>query len=431
MSMPTDPVRRQQLRNFGVVVVFALAYLTLMALPNTKGAKTAEMLYWSSQDENMTYGIVVKMLDFDPDIHVTWGRLIIYGDYHYGYPFYLASFLVLLPLRLILGPEYIQHLQLVMFLLRMFISVLPMLVAILLLVYLQTRFRSLWGALGMTVFLAAIPAIVRQNLSWWHPDALTILCVVLTIFFLERDRLRFGRFFWLAAAACGMATAIKLLGVWFVLTIPLYLLAGLLQKRVRWGRALLLGAGFTLVLAAVTVISNPFVFYKVPRERMLEIQQFKTQELEYGYSHDDPKYYQHGPQWWAWTLKRMFGPLVGLLLLLGGLVIGTLAGPNRFVNRLILSWGLPLGVYLLWFVAPKPDHYILPVLLPLMSAGLGSIGLLWQAMRDMPRIGQRLAAWFTAYVTLFLFAAILVRTYLPLDIELWLQQWHIEKTLGY
>ncbi|MBN1373449.1 MAG: DUF2029 domain-containing protein [Anaerolineaceae bacterium] len=415
----SDADKKRTRQNIGVVLFITLMYFVLMGLPNSNGSAT--------QDEAITYPIVVKMLDFDPDPHITLGRLIIYGDYHYGYLFYLSSFLVLLPMRLILGPEYIQQFALMMFLLRMFISVLPMLVAILLLVQMQTGFRNLWGSLGMTVFLLAVPAVVRQNIAWWHPDALAILCVVLTIYFLNRDRLRFGRFFWLAAATCGLATAIKLLGVWFVLTIPAYLIAGWTQKQIKVGRVFLLGLGFTAVMAAVTVLSNPFVFYESPRQRMIEIQTYKTQELKYGYSHDDPYYYQHGPVFWEWTLKNRFGPLALLLALLGGLAAGALWGERRFVNRVILSWCMPLGVYLLWFVAPKPDHYILPVMLPLFSGGLGSLGLLWDAARESKRGWLRWLAWIGLAAAVIVLVAVLVTNYLPTDRRFWLEHWLVER----
>ncbi len=59
-----------------------------------------------------------------------------------------------------------------------------------------------------------------------------MLFVTLTIFFLDRDRLRFGRNFYLAAAACGMATAIKLLGAFFFLTIPVVVILGILQRKI-------------------------------------------------------------------------------------------------------------------------------------------------------------------------------------------------------
>ena len=52
------------------------------------------------------------------------------------------------------------------------------------------------------------------------------------------------------------------------------------------------------------------------------------------------------------------------------LLSGCIWGPNRLLNRLILLWILPFSIYLFYFVAVKPDHYWLPVMLPLYSAAL-------------------------------------------------------------
>jgi hypothetical protein len=40
------------------------------------------------------------------------------------------------------------------------------------------------------------------------------------------------------------------------------------------------------------------------------------------------------------------------------------------LNRLILTYIIPQTIYLFYFVAPKPDHYFMPVMLPMFSAML-------------------------------------------------------------
>ena len=42
----------------------------------------------------------------------------------------------------------------------------------------------------------------------------------------------------------------------------------------------------------------------------------------------------------------------------------------------MLGWAIPYSIYLLWFVAVKPDHYWLPILIPVFSAALN----LWDAL---------------------------------------------------
>ncbi len=399
------------------MVLLGLAYFIIFIPPNARGA--SDIPHFVSGDEAVDYPYVVHMLEPSQDIHELWWRLIIYGDYHYGYPFYLASFLSLLPLRLATGDSFFANVQLNLLILRQATSVLPIILAAVVLVYLQTRFRKPLAAAGLMLFLLFIPGVVRQSIQWWHPDAMAVLCVVLTIFFLDRDRLRFGRNFWLAAVFCGLATAIKLQGVFFVLTIPGYILAGVIKKVIRWQRAALAALGFVMLMSVTIVASNPFLFYASQREKLVRVQTQKQQDITLGYTHDDPYYYQKGPQFWTWTLENRYGPVPLLILLAAGVAAGCAWGTNRSLNLLILSWSIPLSVYLLYFVAPKPDHYWLPVMLPLFSTPAGGLGMLHRGWRsDQPRWAKIAAG----AALLIAFAALLLWTAsnLSIDIQLWL-----------
>ena len=128
---------------------------------------------------------------------------------------------------------------------------------------------------------------------------------------------------------------------------------------------------------------------------MLEIQRQKNYEMTYGYTHDDPTYYQKGPQWWEDNLTQWYGPPAFLLFLSLSLIIGCLTGEERFLNRIILLWSLPYSVYLLYFVAPKPHHYWFPAMIPLFSALLNLTSALESPVSAEPKrahlikIGQR------------------------------------------
>ncbi len=98
-----------------------------------------------------------------------------------------------------------------------------MIVAAGLLTYIQTRFRDMYRSIGLFVFLMLIPAVMVNNL-WWHPDSLAVLSAVLMLFFLDRDALKLGKSFFIAAAICGVAVGIKYTGVFFVLSILVYLI---------------------------------------------------------------------------------------------------------------------------------------------------------------------------------------------------------------
>ena len=149
--------------------------------------------------------------------------------------------------------------------------------------------------------LFSVRGIVRSNIQWWHPDALSVLAVVATIFFLERDRLRFGRNFYFAAAACGVAAGIKLAGFFFVLSIAGYLIAGLVQKKLTTGQFIKAGVFFVLVMLAAIVIVNPVVYNSGARAEIVKVQIYKSGELDKGYTHDAAIYYSKGPQWWEWS----------------------------------------------------------------------------------------------------------------------------------
>ena len=401
-----------------VILALGVVYFLCMVPPNLRGAM--DSTHFISGDENITYPYVVHMLEPAKDIHDLAWRLIIYGDYHYGWPFYLASFLSLLPLRLVAGAAFFGNTQLNLLILRQVISVLPMILVIGLLVYMQTRFRKPLLAAGLFLFLASIPGVVRQNIQWWHPDAMTVLAVVLTIFFLERDRLRFGLNFWLAAFTCGLATAIKLQGIFFILAVPAYLIVGMLRRQLTLKRASLASLGFVFLMSATVVLSNPFLFFQSQREKLVRVQAEKQQEIAVGYTHDDPAAYQKGPQFWEWTLNHMYGSTPLLLLLATGLVCGCIWGSRRGLHLLILAWSIPLTLYLFYFVAPKPDHYWLPVMLPLFSTALTPLELLYAAFKTARPPWTRVAA----SAGLALAAAALVYWFganLAYDIPYWIQ----------
>ncbi len=374
-----------QRRILFVLAGIGLVYFCLFLYPNSYGARSDAILLNASSDEYVTYPNVLRILTPGKTFNETRANLFLYEDYHYGYPFYAASALVLLPARLIFGNEFTQHMQLNMLLLRQFISLLPMILAAGILVYLQTRFMSLWKSVALFLLLLTVRGVVRNHIWWWHPDALAVLLVVLTLFFLDRDRLRFGRNFYLAAIACGLSIAIKLLGFFFFLTIPAYLLFGLLQKRIQLPKAALAGGLFVVVMLSTAVFSNPFLFSTQQRERMLQIQAQKSEELSQGYQHDDPLYYSKGPQWWTSTLEKWYAPPLVLFFLVGSLLLGSLRGKNQLLNRLMLTWVVPYSIYLLYFVAVKPDHYWLPVMLPLFSGALILVDLFDPASKFLNR----------------------------------------------
>jgi hypothetical protein len=266
--------------------------------------------------------------------------------------------LLLLPLQWL---GRLADLPLVMLILRQLVSVLPMLAALLVLTYMQDGFRSYRSPL-LFAFLLSVPAVVQNNL-WWHPDGITFLFVVLTIFFLKRDNLRFGWNFLFAAIMCGVATATKLLGVYFFLAVALTLLLGLLLKKASWKRLVGMALAFLLVMGLAYLIANPFLLSHWARTAYGYILHKQTGLLSEGYS----VVYDKGPAA-AWPLIHVsYGELIFLLIALGAAIVGAARGPQRLLHGLILAWFVPITVVVLWVTHFK-FQYWMPVALPLFSS---------------------------------------------------------------
>jgi len=393
---------KTQKRNLWVLAFIGLIYFIAFIFPNTADRGSDSPAGFLHKDEFVTYPIVERMLALGPDLSTAWGKLIIYQDYHYGYPFYFFSMLALLPRRLIRGQAFFADVKGNILILRQLINVLPIVLTAGVFAYVATEFRKLPRALFIFLSILFIPGIIRQSMHWWHPDALMMLSIALTFLFLKLDDGRLGRYFNLAAAACGMASAIKLMGFFFFLTIPLYLIFVWRRENYPFKKILLAALFFVLVMAAVIVLSNPFLFYRVPREEMITIQTGKSDELTAGYGHEDSLYYSLGPRFWRWTLETSFGEPNYVILLFSMFLLYAIANPREIDNWLMIAWLVPMGVYLLWFVAPKPDHYLFPLLIPLFSTVLAGFDLLKSGWSSETRILRWLAkSGFVLYALLF------------------------------
>jgi 4-amino-4-deoxy-L-arabinose transferase-like glycosyltransferase len=362
-----EKTNETQKKTFWILTIIGFIYFLVFIIPNRLGAKDAHMLLVVSGDENITYPYVLKMLTVASNLYDQIGNIFIYWDYHYGYPFYFFSTLSLLPVRLIAGEQFFELTQINLLVLRQMVSVLPMIAAVGIFVYLKTRFKSIWQSMVLFVSMLLLPAIVDNNTWWWHPDAYAILFIALTLLFLDRDNFKYGKSFYLAAAACGLSISTKMLGFWFVFTILGYLLYGLYQKKITFKEVVIKGAVFVVIMSTLMVLTNPFLFHKESREFFIDIQEFKTHELRYGYEHDDPSQYARGPHFWNWTIKTWFTPWWYLLFPVMSMIAGCIWGQKRKINLLFASWIVPYTLYVLFFVAPKPFHYLLPSLLPLFA----------------------------------------------------------------
>ncbi len=356
------------------VLIFC-AYIPL----NSTGAKDAKELAVNSVDESFQYPFLIHMITPGQTPSETRWRLISYGHYIYGYPFYVANALAAAPIQMIYGPETERQVQLVVLVERQMVSVLPMLLAIGVFTYLATRFRSPVSSAAVFLFLNTIPGIVRQNIWWWHPDALTILCVALTFLFLDRDTFRFGRNFYIAAVFCGLAVGIKTIGLFFAPVVAYLLIFALVRRQTTWKKAVLSGAGFTGVMVATIFISNPLMFIPSAFERIMRIHIDHNYFFTHGWADSDP----YGVGWEAWqpVLNGWYAPFVFLGFALLATAVNAGWGRIKEISRQYLAWIIPFSLYVVYVIAVKPDHYWMPVMLPLFSGVIPLLENLWEQFK--------------------------------------------------
>ncbi|MDX9863548.1 MAG: hypothetical protein RBT34_01960 [Anaerolineaceae bacterium] len=364
--MDTITLTPTQKKNLRILLLIGLAVFLLFAIPNAQGAENEYMLSVLSQDESFQYPFLVSVLTPGDTLLETIKNFISYQHYIYGYPFYIISSLAVLPSRLIYGAEFGSHVQLNLLLLRQLVSVLPMLIALGFLTWLTTRFKSTFKSVVLFLFLLSVQGVTRQNLHWWHPDAFTFLMIVLTFFFLDRDRLHFGRHFYLAAITCGLAAATKVIGVFFILTIPLYLWMGLRQKKLGIKQAAQKAALFVLLMLLVVLITNPLLLIPRTRADIIAVHRRHNDDFAKGWQATGDTY-QRGFLSWIPVLTTWYGQGDMLIFAVLSLVLGALWGKNKMVHGLFLSWVLPYAFYIFYAIANKPDHYMLPAMLPVYA----------------------------------------------------------------
>lgn len=337
----------------GIVIAVFIGYFWINHLTSVNLA----MVSMFEPDEGVLVPFILRMIGPAPGISQFLRQFIFYEYYFYGFPYFALSALVVLPLQIF---GLLDQMPLFMLLVRQFISVLPMIAAVMFLVYLQDAYKSYRSPL-LIIFLLSIPAVVRNNL-WWHPDGLTILLVVLTIFFLVRDNLQFEKNFVLAAVFTGLATAVKYLGLYFFLAVGLTLILGLIEKRASTKRMLMMSCVFILIMVVVALGSNPFLLSHWARETYIQIFRQQTLVLSEGYG----IVYAKGIIAALPSIQENFGGLVLFFIPLACTVWGAIKGKRKLLYRLIIAWFIPISITVL-FLSHFKFQYWLPVALPVFS----------------------------------------------------------------
>ncbi len=371
--MPTaqNKMKTTRSRVFVSLLLIGVAYFFLFWPVNSLGARDQTMISVFDPDEFAQYSHPLRMLDQPGNtLKQSIYRFIAYQHYYYGYPFYFYSAVVaLLPLKLAVGVGSTTY---NMLLLRQLVSVLPMIAAVMLLVYLQTKFKSYLRSIALFVFLLTIPAVFSND-TWWHPESLVFLFIVLTFYFLYKDNLNFGNYFYLSALACGLAVATKLIGLFFFLTIPTYILLGWHQGRISFKNMIRFSVTFVALMAVMFVVSNPFLFFASEREAAFKIQSNQSESMSNGFVLT----YAKGPATWIPTITESYAQPLFLLAGFIALGIGIAKKETRLLSLLITSWAIPFTLYLLFAIAIKPKHFFIPILLPVFSTLPFLFDVLW------------------------------------------------------
>jgi len=340
-----------------LIIILTITAFALFAIPNANASDNLAMVQVFEPDESALFPVIANMAKPKGDLVTFVKQFIVYERYNKGFPFYGPSALLLVVLRWI-GQE--NNIPFTFLVLRQAISVLPMLCGLLLLVWMQDRFRT-YRSILLYLFLLIVPATI-QNGFWWHPDGLTLLLSVIILWLLHKDQLSFGKHFYWAAAVCGVLTAAKMMGVFFFLTIAAVLIWGLIEKRLTAGKAVSSGLKFITVMGAAFLISSPFLLSEWGRAGYLNMMRAQMASLSAGYGVIYTKGFLA-----AWPqMREYFGSAVFLFLSLAVCVSGLASKKYRFLNTLLLTWFIPLTIYVTIFSHFKYQYW-LPVALPLLS----------------------------------------------------------------
>ena len=369
-----------------VLCILSCIYFLLFIPPNLTGSKDPNMLVITGledlnglgiypSDEYAQYQCLLRMLRLGNTWQETVYNMLAYRHWQFGYPFFLISAIAVAPVKVLCNHmPGINCTTASMLILRQ-LSVLFTLISIWLLINMWTGFRYFMRSIALFIFLAAIPDIVGNNM-WWHPDSLVTLFVVLTIFALYKDGLRFGAWFYGAACFCGLATGTKVIGLYLFLTIASYLLLGLANNKIKFSGLIRYGIIFLLIMAATVIITNPLLLISKFRKEIFYSLSFHKELNEFSGA-----FYQSSPagilikpvRWYTESLVPSFGfwwlYLIALCLCIASILYDP---PKRLLTILIVTWILPFSLYLLFFVQNRSGRYFIPVVLPFLSV-LGNV----------------------------------------------------------
>ncbi|HPL58128.1 MAG TPA: hypothetical protein PLT22_08080 [Flexilinea sp.] len=365
------------------IILIGLVYFCLLIPANLTGAADPEMLSVFEVDEYAQYPHVIQMLTPGDTLYHSIRNFFIYQHYFYGFPFYFLSAISVFPLKL-LSPNWPENTRLIVCWLRMTINVLPMIFAIGIFTWLITRFKNRLISLSLFVFLLTIPAVLLNNF-WWHPDSLSLFFISLVFLFLDLDEFRFGKYFSLAAAACGYTVGIKYQGLYFALAIPLLLIYAILRKRLSWKKAINKAIIFVVIMMVFFIFSNPLLLLPQERAEIIRTQQLQFEQTGVGIFTIHSNALRNSlllPS----DIRKYYAETWFFILAIIGLLMGFKGEEKQRIQSLLFLSYLMVAFYITAYAATNRLHYFLPVAVPLLGfiADFYFIG-----KRDFPAINLK------------------------------------------
>ncbi|OQA24530.1 MAG: hypothetical protein BWY58_01670 [Chloroflexi bacterium ADurb.Bin344] len=346
------------------IILIGLVYFCLLIPANLTGAADPEMLSVFEVDEYAQYPHVIQMLTPGDTLYHSIRNFFIYQHYFYGFPFYFLSAISVFPLKL-LSPNWPENTRLIVCWLRMTINVLPMIFAIGIFTWLITRFKNRLISLSLFVFLLTIPAVLLNNF-WWHPDSLSLFFISLVFLFLDLDEFRFGKYFSLAAAACGYTVGIKYQGLYFALAIPLLLIYAILRKRLSWKKAIKKAIIFVVIMMVFFIFSNPLLLLPQERAEIIRTQQLQFEQTGVGIFTIHSNALRNSlllPS----DIRKYYAETWFFILAIIGLLMGFKGEEKQRIQSLLFLSYLMVAFCITTYAATNRLHYFLPVAVPLLG----------------------------------------------------------------
>lgn len=340
------------------LILIAAVFFILFGVLNNTGSANLAMVRIFEPDEAAVLPVIQNMVTPKANFEGFLRAFVFYGYYFYGFPFFGLSGLVALPFQWL---GQLQNTQALMLALRQVVSVLPMLAGMLILVYLQDGFNT-YRSIVLFLLMLILPATLQNGL-WLHPDGLVVLLSALVLYFLYKDNRALGKYFFISAAICGVLIAAKVVGVFFFLAVGLTIVYALVEKKVSWKTAILSSAAYLVILGLFFLLANPFLLSEWARTEYLNVAKKQSDLLTHGYG----VVYGKGLSNLLPGLRHFYGGLIFLISTLILTITGLFNEKRRFLSALLLSWAIPLTIYVFFFSHFKYQYW-LPVALPLVSA---------------------------------------------------------------